>query len=172
MSRILVLVLMISTYALASSGSAEHADTDILQRTVNFVIFAALIWYLVAEPVKNYFSGRSQGIADELKKVQDKLNESILNKKEALAKISESEKFADALIASAKKENKIINDKIMLQCEADLEILSKHNVALKNFEQRKMVRNVVENVLHTVLTQTSDSFDKESMVNVILKKVA
>jgi F-type H+-transporting ATPase subunit b len=163
---------MISTYALASSGSAQHADTDIIQRTVNFVIFAALIWYLIAEPVKNYFSGRSQGIANELKKVQDKLNESILNKKEALAKISEAEKFAEALMLSAKKENKIINDKIMLQCDSDLEILSKQNISIKNFEQRKMVRNVVENILDKVLIQSGDSFDKEAMANVILKKVA
>lgn len=172
MSRILVLVLMISTYALASSGSAEHADTDILQRTVNFVIFAALIWYLIAEPVKNYFVGRSQGIADELKKVQEKLNESILNKKEALAKISEAEKFAEALKVSSKKENKILNDKIMLQCDTDLEILSKHQASLKKFEERKMVRKVVEDVLDKVLTQSNKSFDKKSMASVILKKVA
>jgi F-type H+-transporting ATPase subunit b len=163
---------MISTYALASSGTAEHAGTDILQRTVNFVIFAALIWYLIAEPVKNYFLGRSKSISDELKKVQEKLNESIVNKKEALAKISEAEKFSVALIASSKKENKIINDKIMLQCDADLEILSKQHTSLKNFEQRKMVRDVVETVLDKVLTQSSDGFDKEAMANVILKKVA
>ncbi|SMP87782.1 F-type H+-transporting ATPase subunit b [Epsilonproteobacteria bacterium SCGC AD-308-O04] len=172
MSRVLLLVLMISTYALASSGSAEHADTDIIQRTVNFVLFSALIWYLVAEPVKNYFAGRSQGIANELQKVQDKLNESIVNKKEALAKISEAEKFAESLKISSKKENKIINSKIMLQCDADLEILSKHQISLKNFEQRKMVRHVVEDVLDKVLAQSNESFDKESMANVILKKVA
>ncbi len=172
MSRILVLVLMISTYALASSGAAEHAGTDILQRTVNFAIFTALIWYLIAEPVKNYFVGRSKGIADELKKVQEKLNESILNKKEALAKISEAEKFAEALKVSSKKENKILNDKIMLQCETDLEILSKHQVSLKKFDERKMVRQVVVDVLDKVLSQSSKGFDKESMVSVILKKVA
>ena len=50
MSRILVIMLMISTYALASD--AEHAGTDIVQRTVNFVLFAGLVWYLVAEPAK------------------------------------------------------------------------------------------------------------------------
>lgn len=172
MSRILVLVLMISTYALASSGAAEHAGTDILQRTVNFAIFTALIWYLIAEPVKNYFVGRSKGIADELKKVQEKLNESIFNKKEALAKISEAEKFAEALKVSSKKENKILNDKIMLQCETDLEILSKHQVSLKKFDERKMVRQVVVDVLDKVLSQSSKGFDKESMVSVILKKVA
>jgi len=169
-SRILVIMLMISTYALASS--TENAGTDIIERTVNFLIFAGLIWYLVAEPVKNFFNARSQGIADELKKVQDKLNESITLKKEALAAISDAEKFAEEIKANLKKENKILNDNIMLQCDAELDILTKQHLSLMEFEQRKMVRSVVENVLNDVLTQASDSFDKESMANVILKKVA
>ena len=170
MSRILVTMLMISTYALASS--AEDAGTDIVQRTINFLIFAGLIWYLVAEPVKNFFASRSQGIADELQKVQDKLNESISRKKEALAKISDAEKYKEKLAVSSKKENKIINDNIMLQCDVELEILAKQHASLKDFEQRKMTKSVVEDVLKEVLSQSSDSFDKEAMANVILKKVA
>jgi F-type H+-transporting ATPase subunit b len=169
-SRILITLLTISTVALASD--AESAGTDIVQRTVNFILFAGLIWYLVAEPVKNFFAGRSQDIADELKKVQDKLNETVALKKEALAKISEAEKFAEELAVSSKKENKILNDNIMAQCEVELETLAKQHVALTEFEQRKMVRNVVEDVLNEVLSQSSDSFDKEAMANVILKKVA
>jgi len=169
-SRILVIMLMISTYALASD--AEHAGTDIVQRTVNFVLFAGLIWYLVAEPAKNYFAGRSQGISDELQKVQDKLNESITLKKDMLAKISEAEKFAEELAVTSKKENKILNDNIMNQCNVDLETLSKQQVSLMEFEQRKMVRSVVEETLSEVLSQTDESFDKEAMANVILKKVA
>jgi F-type H+-transporting ATPase subunit b len=168
--RILVTLLAMSTFALASS--AEHADTDIIQRTVNFLLFAGVVWYLVAEPIKNYFNARSQGVADELKKVQDKLNETIALKKEALAKISEAEKFAESLIVSSKKENKIINDNIMMQCEAELEILAKQHTSLTEFEQRKMVRTVVENVLSEVLNQSSENFDKEAMADVILKKVA
>ena len=170
MSRILVIMLMISTYALASD--AEHAGTDIVQRTVNFVLFAGLIWYLVAEPAKNYFASRSQGIADELQKVQDRLTESVTLKKDALAKISEAEKFAEELIVSSKKENKILNDNIMNQCNIDLETLSKQQVSLMEFEQRRMIRNVVEDTLNEVLNQSSESFDKEAMANVILKKVA
>jgi len=171
-SRILVFMLLISTYALASGTNAEHADTDIVQRTVNFLIFAGLIWYLIAEPVKNYFNSRSQSIADELQKVQDKLNESMALKKEALAKISDAEKYAQDLAALSKKENKILNDNIMSQCENDLESLSKQHESLMEFEQRKMVRGVVEDVLNDTLSQSADGFDKEAMANVILKKVA
>ena len=171
MSKILLLIITISTYALASSG-AEGAGTDIVQRTVNFLLFAGLVWYLVAEPAKNFFAARSQGIADELQKVQDKLNESIALKKEALSKISDAQKFAEELVTTSKKENKIVNDNIMLQCDSDLEIIAKQNSSLMEFEQRKMVRTVVEDVLSEVLSQSSDSFDKEAMANVILKKVA
>jgi len=169
-SRILVTLLTMSTFALASS--AEQGSTDIIQRTVNFLLFAGVVWYLIAEPIKAYFNARSQGVADELKKVQDKLNETIALKKEALAKISDAEKFAEELIVSSKKENKVINDNIMVQCEADLEILTKQHKSLTEFEQRKMVRAVVEGVLNEVLSQSGDSFDKEAMADVILKKVA
>lgn len=169
MSRIVVLTLMMSTYALASGG---EGGTDIIQRTVNFALFAGLIWYLVAEPVKNYFASRSQGIADELKRVQEKLNESVNLKKEALAKITEAEKFAEELSVTSKKENKILNDKIMSQCEVELENLTKQNETMKEFEQRRMVRSVVEDVLNEVISQSGESFDKEAMANVILKKVA
>ena len=170
MSRILVTLLAMSTIALASS--AEGGSTDIIQRTVNFLLFAGLVWYLVAEPIKAYFNARSQGVADELKKVQDKLNETIALKKEALARISDAEKFAEELAVSSKKENKVINDNIMVQCEAELETLGKQNVSMTEFEQRKMVRTVVENVLNEVLSQSADSFDKKAMADVILKKVA
>jgi len=169
-SRILVLLLMISTCALASE--VGQGGTDIVQRTVNFLLFAGLIWYLVAEPVKNFFAARSQGIADELKKVQEKLDESITLKKDALVKISEAEKFAEELAANAKKENKILNDSIMQQCEVELETLIKQYAAKKEFEQRNMVREVVETIVAETLEQSSSLFEREAMANVILKKVA
>ena len=172
MSRILVFMLMMSTYALASSGSAEHADTDIVQRTVNFLLFSGLIWYLIAEPAKNYFASRSQLISDEMKKVQDKLKESAAQKKEALIKISDAEKFAEELSINSKKENKMLNANIMAHCDADLEIISKHQESLMKFEEKKMVRVVVEEIINEILAQSSDGFDKEAMANVILKKVA
>lgn len=161
---------MLSTYALASE--AAHGETDIVQRTVNFLLFAGLVWYLVGEPVKSFFAARSQAIADELKKVQEKLDESIAMKKDAMNRIAEAQKFAEELAISSKKENKIINDNIMSQCEVDLETLVKQHNSLKHFEQRKMVRSVVEDVLSETLGQTAQSLDRETMANIILKKVA
>jgi len=169
MNKILLLLLTVSTYALASG---HEGGTDIVQRTVNFALFAGLVWYLVAEPAKSFFVGRSEGIASELQKVQDKLKETADLKKEATAKVSQANKFAEELSVTAKKENKILNDNIMAQCETDLEIITKQLEVQMEFEQRKMVRQVVEITLSDILTDASDSFDKKSMAQVILKKVA
>ena len=169
MNKILLLLITVSTYALASGG---EGGTDIVQRTVNFALFAGLVWYLVAEPVKSYFVGRSHGISDELQKVQDKLKETAELKKEATAKVSRAKKFAEELAITSKKENKIINDNIMAQCDNDLEIISKQLVVKMEFEQRKMVRMVVENTVNGILSDAGDSFDKKAMAQVILKKVA
>ncbi|SFV66141.1 ATP synthase F0 sector subunit b [hydrothermal vent metagenome] len=161
---------MISTYALASE--VKDGGSDIVQRTVNFILFAGLVWYLVGEPIKKYFASRSLSIADELKKVQDKLDESMALKKDALAKVSDAEKFAQELAESSKKENKIIYDALMAQGETELETLEKQNLSKKEFEERKMVREVVEEIVTETLSQSADGFDKEAMANVILKKVA
>jgi len=170
-SRILVLMLTMSTFALASDVITD-GGTDIVERTVNFVLFAGLVWYLVAEPAKNFFKARSQDIADELKKVQDRLNESITLKKDALSKVSDAEKYAEELIVSSKKENKLINENMIAQCEFELETLTKQQNSVTEFEQRKMINNVVEDILNDVLNESASSFDKKAMASVILKKVA
>jgi len=160
-----------STLALASEVVTD-GSTDIVQRTVNFVLFAGLVWYLIAEPVKSFFNSRSQGISDELKKVQDKLNESAALKKEAEDKVTEAKQFAQELAESSKKESKILSEAVLTQCELELEVISKHHNSVMELEQRKMVSSVVEDILEKVLTQSNESFDKKAMANVILKKVA
>ncbi|MGB5966255.1 MAG: F0F1 ATP synthase subunit B [Sulfurimonadaceae bacterium] len=171
MSKILLPLLFVATSLFASEHAAD-AGTDIVQRTVNFVIFAGIIYYLLAEPVKNYFSGRSQGIADELQKVQDRLLESKQAKEAAEAKIIEANKLAEEIVATASKEGKVLNEKILKQCDVDLENIQKQSVSVMELEQRKMVRQLVDEIMDDVLTQESSVLDKDAMANIIMKKVA
>lgn len=171
MGKIIVTLLMAAGVVFAS----EHAGaggTDIVQRAVNFLIFAGILYYLLADVVKGYFGGRSQSIADELEKVQEKLRDSKKAKEAAELKIEEAKKFAEELMVTAKKENKILNKKIMNQCEADLENIAKQNAGLMELEQRQMVREVVEMIMGEVLAEESAGFNKEAMAQIIMKKVA
>lgn len=171
MSKIIVTVLLLSAYLFGSDAAAE-GSTDIVQRTINFLIFAGILFYILAEPVKSYFSGRSSGIADELEKVQERLRESKRLKEAAEHKIEEAERFANELSESSKKENKILSDKILAQCEQDLEIIAKQNAALMEFDKRKMVREVVAEVMNDVMNSSNDALGKEAMTEILKKKVA
>lgn len=171
MGKIVFALLMGTGYAFAAGG-AGAGETDIVERTINFLIFAGILYYLLADPIKNFFTGRTKGIADELEKVQEKLRESKQAKEAAELKIEEAKKFAEDLMVTAKKENKILNEKIMQQCENDLENIGKQNVALMELEQRQMIREVVDSIMEEVLAEESAGFDKEAMAQIIMKKVA
>ena len=171
MGKIIVTVLLLSAYLFGSDAHAE-GSTDIIQRTVNFLIFAGIMVYILAEPLKNYFGGRSAAIANELEKVQERLRDSKRLKELAEQKVEEANRFAIELAESSKKENKILSDKIMSQCEQELEIIGKQNGALMELDKRKMVREVVAEVMNGVMNSSDDALGKEAMTEILKKKVA
>ncbi|MCI4407183.1 MAG: F0F1 ATP synthase subunit B [Sulfuricurvum sp.] len=171
MGKIIVTVLLLSAYLFGSDAHAE-GSTDIIQRTVNFLIFAGIMVYILAEPLKNYFGGRSAAIANELEKVQERLRESKRLKEAAEHKVEEAERFAAELAESSKKENKILADKILAQCEQELEMIAKQNDVLMELEKRKMVREVVSEVMNDVMNSSNDALGKEAMTEILKKKVA
>jgi F-type H+-transporting ATPase subunit b len=128
--------------------------------------------YILAEPLKNYFGGRSAAIANELEKVQERLRESKRLKEAAEHKVEEAERFAAELAESSKKENKILADKILAQCEQELEMIAKQNDVLMELEKRKMVREVVSEVMNDVMNSSNDALGKEAMTEILKKKVA
>lgn len=171
MKKIIALMLL-GTAALFASSGAEHGGTDIVPRTVNFLIFAGILWYLLAAPVKSFFTGRSQEIADRLNSVQEKLRESKELKEAAAASVEEAKVFATELQASTEKEKEILKKQIVKQCESELAVLDKQMEDKKTLAGRSMVREVVESVMGDVMAKSGAAFDKEKMAEIIMKKVA
>ena len=90
MKRMLLLGLALVPVPLfANEGAVE---TDIVQRTVNFIIFAGILWYILADKIKAFFAERSLSIQAELDKEQDTLKASQEKIKNAQKKISGSKK--------------------------------------------------------------------------------
>jgi len=172
MKHIFIMAMIAAVTFASEHTEATGAETDIIQRTVNFLIFAGIVYYLIAEPVKNYFTGRTQGIAGELEKVQTRLKESKAAKEAANAKIDEAKVLAEEIMNSCKKENVIINEKMAAQLEFDLTNLEKQQSDIMGLEKRQMVRSLVEEVLSDALTQDDSVLDKSVFADIILKKVA
>ena len=172
MKHIFIMAMIAAVTFASEHAEIAEVETDIVQRTVNFLIFAGIVYYLIAEPVKAFFTGRTHGIATELEKVQDRLKESKAAKEAASAKIDEAKKLAEEIMSSCKKENVIINEKMASQLEFDLTNLEKQQDDIMGLEKRQMVRDLVEEVLSDALTQDSSVLDKDAFAEIILKKVA
>ncbi|MDR0407851.1 MAG: F0F1 ATP synthase subunit B [Campylobacteraceae bacterium] len=165
-----IALLIIPMLSFASSSG----ETDILQRTINFFLFAGLLYYLLINKFKiqNIFKNRKKDIADKLNAIQDKLKESKNQKNIAIEKLEEAKVNAKAFLVTSQKESKMLLEKMDMDLQVELENLEKSHNDQMDIERRKMVRQVVSEVLEELFSADSIKIDRDKFVDIILKKVA
>jgi F-type H+-transporting ATPase subunit b len=167
--RLLILLLALSPLALMASNGGE---TDILQRTVNFVIFIAIGYYLLADKIKAFFSARTQEIQAQLDKVQDTLKASQQKVEDAQKTLDESKVLASSIIEEANESVASIKEQVASSVESEIAHLSKSlNDKMEN-ETRKVKNQVVEEVLSELLKSENIELSQDDLANIVLKKVA
>jgi len=166
-----ILLMFVPALLLASSG-AEGGHTDILARTVNFAIFAAIMYYLLAEPMKSFYLGRKNSIAGKLDAIQEKLKESSKAKEAAQSKVEEAKANAKSLVETSKKEAQLLAEKVAKETQLELDALDKAFKEKTDIQRRKVAREVVGNVLEQLFDGETIALDKEELVTIVMKKVA
>ncbi len=169
MKKIVLFMLAFAPLALFAS---EGAETDIIQRTVNFVIFAGILWYLLAEKIKAFFANRSLGIQAELDKVQDTLKESQSKVDEATLKLEEAKKLAVEIVSGANAEIDSIKSKIAQAVDNEIAHLNKNFDEKIKIETKKAKKEVVQSVLEELLNSDNIGVSQDELANIVLKKVA
>jgi F-type H+-transporting ATPase subunit b len=182
MKKILLLSLLVVPAVLLASGHASGEESryfmqtgrenDFWPRVVNFTIFAALLYYLVANPIKDFFKGRSAGIATQLSEIEAKLQAAKDEKKEAQARLDASEKKAEEILADAKAEAILLVEKIAKANENDLKLLEKQFEEKMTLEERKSAREAIDEVLSENITNDDINIDEKKVIDIISKKVA
>lgn len=152
--------------------ASEGAETDIIQRTVNFVIFAGILWYLLADKIKAFFANRSLDIQAELDKVQDTLKESQARVDEAALKLQEAKKLAVEIISGANAEIDSIKSKVAQTVDNEIAHLNKSFDEKIKLETRKAKKEVVQNILDELLSSENIGVSQDELANIVLKKVA
>ena len=173
-------LLMVPAIVLASGGHGEESryfaqtgrETDFWPRVVNFTIFAALLYYLIANPIKNFFKGRKEDIAGQLKEIEEKLQAAKDEKKEAQARLDESVKKAEQIIEDAKKEAIILAEKISQANQSELVLMEKQLEEKMALEERKSAREAIDEVLSENITNDDINIDEAKVIEIISKKVA
>ncbi|MCT7908502.1 F0F1 ATP synthase subunit B [Arcobacter lacus] len=170
MKRMLLLGLALAPVALfASEGAVE---TDIVQRTVNFIIFAAILWYLIADKIKAFFANRTLSIQAELDKVQETLKASQDKVTDAQKKLEEARKLAAEIIEGAKADIDSVKQKVTTAIDADITNLNKNLEEMIKIETSKAKKQVVAEVLEELLSSENIKLTQQELVDVVLKKVA
>jgi len=173
MKKILYITLLILPVFLFAAGEQEASKgTDIIPRTINFLIFAAILYYLFANQVKDFFTGRRSGIADRLNSIQEKLKESSREKAEAKELIAKAKIEAKTILETSRNETQIIKAKILENLKMDMENLEKGFEDQISIERRKMTRAVISDILDDVFAKDSLSLEKDELLNIVMKKVA
>jgi len=153
-------------------ASSEGAETDIIQRTVNFIIFAGILWYILADKIKAYFADRSLSIQAELDKVQDTLKASQLKQAEAVKQLEDAKILAAEIVEGAKNDIDTVKAKIAEAVEVEILHLNKNFDSKIEVETRKAKKEIVNEVLEQLLSSENVSMSQDELVNIVLKKVA
>ena len=182
MKKIILLSLLVVPAVLLANGHADGEtsryfiqtgrESDFWPRVVNFTIFAALLYYLIANPIRDFFTGRSEGIATQLSEIEEKLQAAKDEKKEAQARLDASEKKAEEILADAKAEAVILAEKIATANQNELALLEKQLEEKMALEERKSAREAIDEVLSENITTDDINLDEKKVVEIISKKVA
>jgi len=163
--------------SLVLATGAEHHDvtmfnSDFFYRVFNFTIFAGVVYYLVANPIKEFFVGRSEGIANRLKEIEEKLQATKDATKEAEENLLKSEAKAREIVADAGNEAKLLSSNIADKNEATLSMMEKQAVEKQALESKKATRATIDNLLNDGFDNDDIAVDEAKVVSLISKKVA
>ncbi|MEA3499012.1 MAG: hypothetical protein U9R16_08135 [Campylobacterota bacterium] len=170
MKKILFALSVVVPLSLFASDA--NVETDILERTVNFFIFAAIIYYLIADKVRIFFADRTKSIQADLDRVEDLLEASKKSVADAKLEVENAKKIASELIESANNDVDAIKKKVEVALEQEIAFLTKSFDEKSELETRKVKKEVVQNVLDQLLSNENIELSQNELTNIISKKVA
>ena len=178
---LMVLAALAVPAALLLAGDAEGAShyeaiagrsTDFVPRLFNFLIFAALVYYLVAEPIRNFFKGRREKIAEQLSEIERRLQEAKEAKKAAEQALAESEKKAEEILEDAKKEAELLAQRYRELGERELAAIELQYRERMESEERRMIRESIVTLLDENIGIEDIPLTASQVVDTLAKKVA
>jgi len=150
--RLIVGVALLGGTLLASEGGG---GSDFIPRLVNFLIFAAIIYYLVADHVKNFFKNRSAQIAAKLEEVQQKLKQTKEEKERAEAELQKAKQLAQEILKTTKQELEIMTKELKEQALKEIAVLEKMFEENIELTRRKKIKEITREVLEELFEDKS-----------------
>ncbi|UOS34517.1 F0F1 ATP synthase subunit B [Helicobacter pylori] len=166
----MVLGFLIVLSPLCATG-LDISQTDIIERSLNFLLFAGILWYFLAKKLRSFLHSKSLEISKRLEEIQAQLKVSKENKKKLLKELEQAKEKAELIISDANKEAYTITQKYELQTKMDVENLIKNSKALMDLEVKKIKRELVESVFEDLRESKKVSFNVQDCVNILKQRL-
>jgi len=164
MKKTALLTFVLSSVLFANEAAAH---TDIIPRTINFVIFVAILWYIVGDKILSFFKQRKENIAKQFQQIEEKLKESKARKEALKAELENAKIKAKEIVENGKLEAKHLEEKIKAQVEEEIAIMQKQFEEFKKLQTNKIKKEAVEEFLEEVLKDIHIS--SEDAAKLVLK---
>jgi F-type H+-transporting ATPase subunit b len=159
-------------------GISPEKIQDMIWRTVNFVVFAAILIKLLAKPAKNFFAQRSQGVAQTLEDLEAKKAAAQAAVKEAEVRLDAVAKEREAILQQYLAEGENEKAKILDKANAVAERLKEMARVSIEQETKKAAQSLKEEVVDQATQLAMDLIkekatyaDQQGLVEEYLKKV-
>lgn len=136
---------------------------DLMWRTVNFVIFAAILYKLAAKPIKTFFAGRKEEIASELQNLETEKIKVQKALKEAKAQLAAVAAERDQLIKQYIAEGEAEKAKIIEKAEQSAQRLKDMAIMTIEAETKKAAAELKQEIVETAV-KLSERIIKEKIV--------
>ena len=166
---------------LTAAGHGEEAgqylkitgrETDFVPRIFNFLVFAGLLYYLIADPVRNFFKGRREEIASRLEEIERRLQEAKEARKAAEQTLAASEKKAEEILKDVEREAELLVERHREAGRRELEALERQFQERMELEERKMQRETIVALLEENIGADDIPLSSHQVVDILERKVA
>lgn len=171
MNRVLCFLILVSVPSFLFA-SASIGESDFIKRSINFVIFIAILWYFAFDTVKGIFVRRKESISTRLKDAQDNLHKAKQEKELMQKRLDESKVKAKEIVSAARQEAYLLEQKYNDLIKKDTEALKYVLESNVEFERRKAIQDSVNDILDTLLSSNDVHLNQEEYVNILTKRIS
>jgi len=161
-------------------GEAAHGGSwmNLFWRTVNFVIFVAIIYKLAGKRIREFFTGRRHRIATELKDLETRKADTEKRLAEVEQSIADLDKKREDILAEYKQQGEALKESIVAKAHERAEQIQAQAEKTAQQELRQAVKDVRAEIAEAVASAAEKSIadklnkeDHKKLVQDYLTKV-
>ncbi len=151
---------------------ASDVQTDILPRSVNFLIFVAIMYYILADKARAYFTGRTASIQEEFADIE---RQKLANKKritDANKELQRAKVLAGKIVDEATANIDNIKQHIQKTTDEKIAQLVKKTDENITIQTQKLKNQTIDKFIDDIFASQNIKISAKDIVNIINKKVA